>query len=390
MTNDDARSITDSRTSLNRVLGSIKGSQNQPTIIAFGGIHGNEYAGVAAIKRIVKKVAEDDIEFQGNFYGIAGNMKALEKKVRFITKDLNRLWNNDTLDQNKIHPVEEEDIEQIKVYKAITEILNENEGPFYFLDIHTTSCHTSPFITISDSLNNREFSSSFKVPIVLGIEEYLDGPLLTYINEFGHVALGFEAGQHDDPMSIEHAEAFLWAALDVSGCVSKSSIEGYQNLQNGFTCIKKRKCFYEIKYKYTIQENEDFSIIGQFENFEKIQKNQLIAKSNNRPIRACRGGKIFMPLYQKKGDDGFFIVKQISGFWLMLSKLVRRFNMHAILILLPGVRASKDFKYTLVVNPRTARFLATEIFHLFGYRKKVFKEEKWYFIRRDRKISKII
>ena len=35
-----------------------------------------------------------------------------------------------------------------------------------------------------------------------GIEEYLNGPLLSYINELGYVAFGFEGGQHDDISAI--------------------------------------------------------------------------------------------------------------------------------------------------------------------------------------------
>ncbi|MAD98588.1 MAG: hypothetical protein CMB99_14795 [Flavobacteriaceae bacterium] len=375
---------------LNRVLGSINGSEKTPTIIAFGGIHGNEYAGIAAIKRVFERIENESIPFQGNFYGVTGNVQALTEKVRFVNKDLNRVWNNETLLENKSNPQDIEDFEQIEVYNTIKDILQSNEGPFYFLDIHTTSCHTDPFITISDSINNREFSSNFKVPIVLGIEEFLEGPLLTYINEFGHVALGFEAGQHDDPVSIDNAEAFLWSALLAANCVDKNAFDGTENLQGSFTCKRKMKCFYEIKYKYTIKEDEEFSIIGYYENFQRIRKNEKIAFSNKKVVRANQSGKIFMPLYQKKGDDGFFIVSRISSFWLLLSKFVRSFKMHALLQIFPGVRASKDVDYALVVNPRTARFLATKIFHLFGYRKKIFREDKWYFIRRDRKISRFI
>lgn len=310
--------------------------------------------------------------------------------MRFIDQDLNRIWTTEGI-LNAIKETKNiEEKEQLELYNIIKEILDTNDGPFYFLDIHTTSCDTEPFITISDSLNNRKFSSNFKVPIVLGIEEFLDGPLLTYINEFGHVALGFEAGQHDDPVSAENAEAFLWSALMTSGCIQQSDMIGLKNLGDQFTCSKKQKCFYEIDFKYTIQKNEKFEIIGQFNNFEKIKKEQNIAVSNGKLVKANQNGRIFMPLYQKKGDDGFFIVTKISFFWLLISIFVRNFKMHLVLQLLPGVRASTDFPYTLVVNPRTAKYLATEIFHLFGYRKKIFREDKWYFIRRDRKVNRFI
>jgi hypothetical protein len=97
-----------------------------------------------------------------------------------------------------------------------------------------------------------------------------------------------------------------------------------------------------------------------------------------------------MPLYQKKGDDGFFIITRISKFWLKASRLARKLHFHQLLKLLPGVKSKKRKPYTLIVNPRTARFLAIEIFHLFGYRKKVIKDDKFHFIKRDRKISEFI
>ena len=98
-------------------------------------------------------------------------------------------------------------------------------------------------------------------------------------------------------------------------------------------------------------------------------------------------GYIFMPLYQKKGDDGFFIVNKVSRFWLNLSILARKLHVDQLLRILPGISQDPYCKYTLQVNPKTARFLATEIFHLFGYRKKVKKGDFIYFTKRDREIS---
>ena len=88
------------------------------------------------------------------------------------------------------------------------------------------------------------------------------------------------------------------------------------------------------------------------------------------------------------GDDGFFVISRISKFWLRASRVARKLHFHQLLRLLPGVKSDKRKPYTLIVNAKTARFLATDIFHLFGYRKKVIEKDKFYFIKRDRKISK--
>jgi hypothetical protein len=44
-----------------------------------------------------------------------------------------------------------------------------------------------PFITINDALINLKFSNCSPISIVLEIEEYLEGPILNYLNSLGYV-----------------------------------------------------------------------------------------------------------------------------------------------------------------------------------------------------------
>jgi len=187
-----------------RILGEFYGTNTGPTVIIFAGIHGNEKAGVHASDKVIQKINERHLKFKGNLHIILGNINALNKGIRFEKVDLNRIWQNDHIEalENNKGELSSEEKEQSDILIIIKNILIHQPGPFYFLDLHTTSATSVPFITISDSLNNRKFSSNFPIPVVLGIEEYLDGPLLTFINEFGHIALGFEGGSHDAPSSI--------------------------------------------------------------------------------------------------------------------------------------------------------------------------------------------
>ena len=124
--------------------------------------------------------------------------------------------------------------EQIQIYALVKEILSSERGPFHFLDLHTTSSPSVPFITISDSLNNRKFASNFPVPVVLGIEEYLEGPLLTFINDHGYIALGFEGGQHTDPESVINCEYFVWKSLVHSGCIEREQVAEFDKYREQF------------------------------------------------------------------------------------------------------------------------------------------------------------
>jgi len=374
-----------------RILAKIEGANNGPTVIVISGIHGNENAGVEASKKVLHKIKEENILFQGNLYMLLGNINGLNKGVRFQDVDLNRIWNKENIDaiNNKTAIQNIEIKEQIEIYKIIKGIIKNEPGPFYFLDLHTTSASSVPFITISDSLNNRKFSSNFPVPVVLGIEEYLDGPLLTFINEYGHVALGFEGGEHYDERSITNCEAFIWKALVHSKCLDKKEVSNYNNYKKVLSKLCCKYEFFEINFRYVLKSNENFKMNAGFENFEQISKSQQLAKSNGTIIMASDSGRIFMPLYQELGEDGFFILQKISKFWLKGSLIARKLKINHFLRLIPGVEKDSENNYTLIVDPKIAKYLAKDIFHLFGYRKQIFKDKKYHFIKRDRKTKSL-
>jgi len=374
-----------------RIIGQSLGQKGGPTLVFIAGIHGNETSGLYAIKKVLNSIEKQHIPLQGNLYAISGNLNAIKKGIRFEKEDLNRVWTHQQLQKLNVKKsvLSFEEKEQKALYEIVKTILFEEDGPFIFLDMHSTSAKTNPFITISDSLNNRKFSKKIPVPIVLGIEEYLDGTFLSYINEYGHIALGFEGGQHDDIQAVHNCEAFIWLCLVNSGCVLKRKVKTYKKskkLLSELSTLKGK--FYEIDYRQSITSNDVFSMQPNFLNFDSIKKGQELAVLNKKEINAPFKGLIFMPLYQKQGDDGFFIVTKISDFWLGISKILRKLNFYYFLRLLPGIRQYKHDKNILIVNKKTAKNLfGTELFHLLGYRKKISKKGSWLFFKRDKKIK---
>lgn len=354
----------------NRVIGKIQGAKQGPTVVFFAGIHGNEKAGVTALKTMFNLFTEADIS--GTVFGILGNIKALENNQRYLEEDLNRLWTSEQL-QNRMHKVNlnSEEREQKELLVILNSIIATNSGPFYFIDFHTTSSKTLPFITINDAQINRKFSKQFPVPIVLGIEEYLEGPLLSYINALGYVSLGFESGQHEDKDAVLNCTSFIFLALVFSNAIDnkkeKEYIKHYTQLKSQSKNLDK---IFEIIYLYRIQEEEVFKMKQGYRSFEDIKKKAVLATSNNKPVFSKYHAKLFMPLYQKKGKEGFFIIKQIPPFFMNLSTVLRRMKVDNLLVLLPGVFWENDKKKVLVVNLKVARFLAKSIFHLLGYRNK--------------------
>ncbi|MEL6810173.1 MAG: succinylglutamate desuccinylase/aspartoacylase family protein [Bacteroidota bacterium] len=371
-----------------RIIGKYQGNQKGPTLIFMAGIHGNEPSGVFAIKTVLDELEGKKANVAGTVYAICGNLGALETGVRYQQIDLNRIWTHDKIDAHKqqvSEDLEHELSEQIDVYNSIQQILNTENGPFYFFDLHTTSSETSPFLTVNDSLLNRQFTRQYPVPIILGIEEYLEGPILSYINELGYVAFGFEGGQHNSPLAFQNHKSFVYVSLVLTGCMTPLEGEFLYHQHMLSKSWDLPQTFYEIVYHYSIPPMESFTMRPGYTNFQKISKNECLAIANEQVIQAPVAGNIFMPLYQGKGQDGFFIVKKVPRIFLRLSSLLRKIYFDRWLALLPGVRWSSPSRTSLEVNLKVARFFTRNFFHLLGYRNK--KQDHTHLIVKNRETA---
>lgn len=356
-----------------RIRWAVPGDENGPVLVVFAGIHGNETAGVHAIDSVASDLKEKDAELKGSLYAITGNMRALELGVRYVDTDLNRLWENG-FDRSQYssagtadHTVEYK--ESLEIKRAVEWIIEKHRAKasrFIFVDLHTTSSESCAFILINDTLANRELARKFPVPQILGFEENIHGTLLSYINNIGHLSLGFEAGAHTDEASIERSKAFLrlaihWLAMNK---LTAGEMELCENQLDIYPDVP--DSYYEVKYHKIVDDPEKFEMKRGFQNFDNIDKGTTLAKENGKLIEAPVSGRIFMPLYQKKGHDGFLIIREVSPFWLKLSAYVRKSFVHNLLQYLPGVYVENERAFRIDLN--IARFLVKDIFHLFGYR----------------------
>ncbi len=365
-----------------RFLKVLKSERKGPVLIFFAGIHGNEPAGLIALEKVLREINPKML--QGSVYAVSGNLRALSENKRYLEYDLNRMWTSARIEKRSFdNQLFAEDQEQQELYRIIQEIISENKTPLYFIDLHTTSSDTLPFITINDSLINRRFSKLFSVPVILGIEEYLDGPLLSYINTLGYVSLGFESGQHSSKKAVYNAESFIKMALHFSGILKCNDQVEKESLKLA-NAANNNRMIYEIIFRYNILKNEHFKMKPGFVSFEKLEKGTLLATSDERDIYLSRKATMFMPLYQKKGEDGYYLIRKIEPFFLQLSSYLRRINADNILVLLPGIIWANEERTALLIDLRIARFLAKPFMHLLGYRN---REVGKYFLKtssRDR------
>jgi len=367
-----------------RVFHYLKGDTPGSTIVFFAAVHGNELAGVHGLNNFLKNQKSNDIK--GEIYGVYGNIQAIQLGQRYVSQDLNRAWTEQNIKNVKSggHLVDEEE-ELRNLLLFLENLLSKKKGPIYFIDLHTTSSQSIPFITINDTLSNRKFSKCFPVPIVLGIEEYLNGTLLSYLNTKGFISIGFEAGQHTDPLAIEHCEAFIHLALACSGILKNSSSLNLKKSRDKLNSVSQGvSSFFEIIDKYQIEPNEVFVMEKGFKSFETIKKGVLLAYSNGQSIHSEHSGNIFMPLYQKFGEDGFFIIRDIPVIYLWWSRILRNFKADALLTLLPGIKWENKSKGILIANLKTTRFMAKQVFHLFGFRQQILNKGTMLLYNRER------
>ncbi|MEQ8909831.1 MAG: succinylglutamate desuccinylase/aspartoacylase family protein [Vicingaceae bacterium] len=368
----------------NRLIGHIKGDPG-PCLIMIGGVHGNEPSGVSALQSVCEELKTKELDFKGNFYALYGNLGALKTEQRFIDVDLNRLWHKKTIDAIKSRTFKvrtAEDQELLKLYHAIRQILDVEKGPFYFIDLHTTSAQTIPFLTVNDTLLNRRFTLHYPAPIILGIEEYIQGPLLSYINELGYVAFGFEGGQHQAKEAFQNHYHFIHLSMEIIG-MKKADPKSSPHFRQLQLNTKGTKGFYEIVDRFGLKAEDQFEMLGSYQNFECIEKGEHFANYQEQAIEAEKSFQIFMPLYQSQGSDGYFSIKKIIPFFLNLSAVLRTWKVDGLLAKLPGIKWYDSEKSALLVNHRIARFFTKQIFHLLGYRSKIKDQTHWLMYNRE-------
>ena len=361
-----------------RVLGVHDTGIPGPTLISLGGVHGNEPAGVHALTRVLDHLKSRSVPLRGRLVALAGNLSALAAGERFVDRALNRSWAADDIEALRAagepaagDTVGEaaEDHEQRELLELLDKIIAEANGPVIFLDLHTSSAHGPSFSCMSDTLANRRIALVLRIPVILGLEECIDGALMEYFNCRRMPALAVEGGRHDDPESVRHLEAAVYLALDAVRMLSRGTLDLREHREALRRSAKGQPPVLEILHHQHVEPGDEFEMEPGFRSFAPVAKGQLLARYNGIELRAPETCRILLPLYQGQGEDGFFLARPVGKLWLRLAAVLRRLRLHAILHWLPGVRRHPDKPGSLLVEPRIARFFCVPLFHLLGFRR---------------------
>lgn len=356
-----------------RVLGRVRGERAGPSLICIGALHGNEPAGVEGLERVLARLQERAARLSGEFVALIGNRAALAGGRRFVDRDLNRAWTVERLgrlrSQGRLNG-HAEDREQVELLEAIEAVVAEARGPVYVLDLHTTSGHGGPFSTFGDTLPNRDFAAHIPVPMILGLEELVDGTLLAYLGSHGMVAVVLECGQHQETRAADRAEAGSWLAIAAAGLLPEGGLPEAGRSRKLLAGESRRlPRVLEMRYRHDIGPLDGFHMDPGYENFQPVRAGQVVARDARGPVRVAMDGRILMPLYQAQGEDGFFLIREFNPLWLRASTILRRLRVDRIAHWLPGVRRDPSLPDALVVDKRVARWGALQLFHLLGFRK---------------------
>jgi succinylglutamate desuccinylase len=386
---------------LPRVLGTYppeeSGAPARGTLLfVVGGLHGNEPAGVRAIRRVLAGLARRAPRCAGRVVGLTGNVAALARGQRYVATDLNRLWTDarlaelragGTRDSGGTGGEESEAREQRELLAAFDAHLRGEWEHVVLLDLHSTSASGPPFTIVSDTLQNRPVAFALPVPVLLGLEERIEGTLLAWFADQGHVAVCLEGGQNELPSTLDHHAAALWVTLVATGLLAEADAPelaaSRARLANGAGDLP---AVVELRYRYGIPAGALFEMRPGYQNFQPVRRGEVLARidpgTGVRDVSSPLDARVLLPRYQALGDDGFFLGREVRPFWLRLSGWLRRAHLSWGVRVFPGVRRDPERPGELVVDRRIARWFTVEILHLFGYRWRAREGKHVRFVRR--------
>ena len=314
---DRMREVSTAGFHSDRLIGSYTKGKAGNLILLFGGMHGNEISGVKAIRQVFERLNQHQPSFRGSVVGIAGNLGALASGQRYVQKDLNRLFDRSRLRALATgeveHPIPEE-LEALELAQMVDRLLlNGSPTNLIFLDLHATSAPGGGFSVIRDSEGNREIASRMHLPLIFGLDLKLHATLMNYLYSLGFSGASFEGWQIGSREALEIHRAGIWTFLAGMGCIHPKDVPDYRHQVNRMIdAAENLPKAAHVFYRHSIQASDEFKMRPGFENFQQVEKNQILADDCNGPIIAPQSGMLLMPLYQAQGEDGFFLVEPVD------------------------------------------------------------------------------
>ncbi len=307
------------------IIGKYKGEDGGPLFICTAGMHGNEPAGVNALKAVVHLLEREPLinpgfKYRGSMLALLGNTRAFGNgQQRFVAKDLNRLWEPDTVQRIRQTPRSQLKAEELELSELIfiidTEVAALNPESIVLLDLHTTSARGGIFSIATDAPESIRIAVGLHAPVITGLLDGIKGTSLHYFTKSNFpcpaVAVAFEGGQHDDHLSVNRCMAAIINCMRSIGAVRPEDVENrHDELLIEFS--KDLPKIAKLINVHSIRQEDNFKMRPGYQNFQAVSKDEILAEDRHGIIRSPADSLILMPLYQPQGSDGFFLIKKTA------------------------------------------------------------------------------
>lgn len=303
---------------MERVIGRERGEKQKPLLVLIGAMHGNEPAGVRAIELLLKMlevepITNPEFELNGNILGLIGNLEALKQKTRFIDRDMNRCWTVENASAKQITISEQREIQEVLALIQ-QEIKETQASSVVVMDLHTTSGIQGIFAIPSETADSLAIAKELHAPVILGMLAGLKGTSLHFFNE-EHLGVPctpivFESGQHLEKLSVNRAIAAIVNCMRTIKMVKSEHVENvHDKILLDFIIGIPRVS--KLVYSHPISSSDNFKMQPGYANFSKIAVGDWLATDIRGKIYSDFDGMLLMPLYQSKGEDGFFIISAV-------------------------------------------------------------------------------
>lgn len=296
---------------MNRIIDRYTSKKDGPLVFITAAVHGNEPSGVEALEAVFKQLKASKAVINGTLIGVRGNRGALDKGVRFIDEDLNRTWKPSKIAKQIKDTHEELEMQEIIEILEV-EISHHRDHKTYFLDCHTTSSQSAPYMSVQVKNDNDDWAHKFPTYIVRGFSDIVNGSIDHYFTDCGLTGFTFEAGQHDDPASAKYHQSMIWLILKEACDLNLENIATYPECVQSLQYDAPDQKTFEIIHRHEIMEGDDFKMEPGFDNFQKITNGEVLATNNGSELKSTWDAYIFMPLYQGQGNDGFFVIQEVG------------------------------------------------------------------------------
>jgi succinylglutamate desuccinylase len=276
------------------------GNHPGPSVLIVGGTHGNEPMGVKIIQALKKELKHQKIN--GEIILMIGNPSAVEKKVRAVDCDFNRLFGDEAkLKKKTVEALLKEEVRALEIMPLLKRV-------DYLLDIHSTLKPSIPFLYMENTPKHRRAAQGFSVPYIISPfpkfhNEAFQSCMDNFVDAHGGIGITYETGWHKDHSNfkkvLSNVKHFLKAVGVAFNDFESKAINSTPQLL--------------FLYKELIAQTEDFVFEKDFYNFSFVSKGEVIAQDGNKPVSVDQDCYFIFPKREiKQGKTVTYLAKTLD------------------------------------------------------------------------------